>query len=220
MNTYVCTICGYVYEEAAGIPASGIAPGTVWKSLPSGWVCPLCGAARSQFQKREDTQAAPQEQPLALDESALGGMTTAQLAAICSNLGRGCEKQYLNEEAGLFRQLSDYFTARIPAVEASSTQELLAAVQQDLEQRFPRCHTVSKANGDRGALRALTWSEKVSRILSSILERVEQEGEAALEHTNIYVCEVCGFLYIGDEAPELCPVCKVPGWKLQKLERR
>ena len=34
------------------------------------------------------------------------------------------------------------------------------------------------------------------------------------------VCTVCGFVYVGDVAPELCPVCKVPSWKFEKVEGR
>ena len=41
-----------------------------------------------------------------------------------------------------------------------------------------------------------------------------------LEHTNLYVCDICGFVYAGDNPPELCPVCKVPGWKFSQIERR
>ena len=29
-----------------------------------------------------------------------------------------------------------------------------------------------------------------------------------------------GFVYVGDAAPELCPVCKVPSWKFEKAEGR
>lgn len=49
MKKYVCSVCGYVYDEAAGDPDSGIAPGTAWESLPEDWVCPLCGASKSEF---------------------------------------------------------------------------------------------------------------------------------------------------------------------------
>lgn len=49
MKKYICSICGYIYDEAAGIPDAGIAPGTKWEELPEDWVCPLCGAARSEF---------------------------------------------------------------------------------------------------------------------------------------------------------------------------
>ena len=41
-----------------------------------------------------------------------------------------------------------------------------------------------------------------------------------LEHTGVYVCSVCGFVYVGDNPPEICPVCKVPSWKFDKAERR
>ena len=48
---YVCAICGYVYDEAKGDPDSGIAPGTRFEDLPADWVCPVCGADKSQFTK-------------------------------------------------------------------------------------------------------------------------------------------------------------------------
>ena len=41
---YVCDLCGYIYDEAAGIPDEGIAPGTKWADVPEDWVCPLCTA--------------------------------------------------------------------------------------------------------------------------------------------------------------------------------
>ena len=48
MKQYECDLCGYIYDEAAGIPDEGIAPGTKWADVPEDWVCPLCGAdARS-----------------------------------------------------------------------------------------------------------------------------------------------------------------------------
>lgn len=52
MNTYICSLCGYVYDEAKGIPEEGIAPGTRFDSLPDDWVCPLCGAPKALFEKQ------------------------------------------------------------------------------------------------------------------------------------------------------------------------
>lgn len=49
MKQYVCTICGYVYDEAQGIPEDGIAPGTKWEDIPEDWACPICGAEKSMF---------------------------------------------------------------------------------------------------------------------------------------------------------------------------
>lgn len=48
---YVCDLCGYVYDEEAGAPEEGIAPGTAWEDIPDDWVCPLCGAGKDQFTK-------------------------------------------------------------------------------------------------------------------------------------------------------------------------
>jgi rubredoxin len=46
---YVCNTCGYIYDEAAGDPDNGIAPGTKWDDLPADFVCPLCGVGKEDF---------------------------------------------------------------------------------------------------------------------------------------------------------------------------
>ena len=33
-----------------------------------------------------------------------------------------------------------------------------------------------------------------------------------------FVCQVCGYVYEGDSAPEFCPVCKAPASKFTKQE--
>ena len=49
---YVCNVCGYVYDEAAGDPDHGIAPGTKWDDLPADFTCPLCGVDKDQFSEQ------------------------------------------------------------------------------------------------------------------------------------------------------------------------
>ena len=48
-----CTACGFVYNPELGDPDSGIAPGTPFEDIPDSWVCPVCGAEKSDFTKRE-----------------------------------------------------------------------------------------------------------------------------------------------------------------------
>ena len=55
MAKYVCSVCGFVYDEVKGIPEAGIAPGTKWEDLPDDWVCPLCGAEKSEFEKQDES---------------------------------------------------------------------------------------------------------------------------------------------------------------------
>lgn len=246
MKKYVCGICGYIYDEAAGIPASGISPGTRWEELPENWVCPWCGAPKSAFSGQEpeggtadgsngqsgsagnsNTQNGSAGNSSAqIGNTHDGGsdelrkLSMGELSALCSNLAKGCEKQYLKEEQSLYTKLADYFKDRIPDVDKADVKSMEEMVQNDLDEGFPAAEQSAGEEADRGALRALVWSKKVTNMLNSLLSRYEKEGEAFLEHTNVYVCDICGFVYVGDTPPDICPVCKVPNWKMSKVERR
>jgi flavin reductase (DIM6/NTAB) family NADH-FMN oxidoreductase RutF/rubredoxin len=50
---YVCSVCGYVYDPAKGDPDGGIAPGIRFEDIPDSWVCPVCGADKSKFEKEQ-----------------------------------------------------------------------------------------------------------------------------------------------------------------------
>ena len=49
-KTWMCLICGWVYDEAAGLPEEGIAAGTRWADVPMNWTCPECGARKEDFE--------------------------------------------------------------------------------------------------------------------------------------------------------------------------
>lgn len=48
-KTWQCRTCGYLYDEEAGDPGEGLAPGTRWSEIPDTWTCPLCGTPKSDF---------------------------------------------------------------------------------------------------------------------------------------------------------------------------
>ncbi len=52
MEKYVCTVCGYIYDEAEGCPDAGVAAGTAWADVPDDFVCPLCGVGKDMFEKQ------------------------------------------------------------------------------------------------------------------------------------------------------------------------
>ena len=174
---YVCSICGYVYNEAENVP---------WAELPDDWKCPLCGAAKSDFAPEGASRSSTETIPAPSITADMKPLTAIETSALCSD--------------------------PVPSFE-----RLLERVNSDLNENYPAANTVSKQNGDRGALRSLTWSEKVTRILKSLLDRYAKEGNAMLENTGVYVCTICGFVYIGNDLPEVCPVCKVPNRKFEKI---
>jgi rubredoxin len=50
---YVCSVCGYVYDEEKGDPDNGIAAGTKWEDLPDTFTCPMCGVGKDQFEEQK-----------------------------------------------------------------------------------------------------------------------------------------------------------------------
>jgi len=221
MKKYVCTVCGYVYDEAVGIPDKGIAPGTKWEDIPEDWTCPLCGASKDEFKEQTEGKIlAPKKKNVqATNDKELRELSVGELSALCSNLAKGCEKQYRTEESGLFSELAEYYGSKVEKEDARKFEDLMELVQQDLNTRYSAANPVASEQADRGALRALAWGEKVTTILSSLIRRYEKQKDAFIENTNVYVCEICGFVYIGDEPPEICPVCKVPRLKIQQIQR-
>ena len=207
MKEYVCTVCGYVHKG----------------ELPEDFVCPVCGAGRDAFRevnpdgakKEENPVLAPKEVPHADRE-----LSAMEMSVICSNLARGCEKQYMPDEMEKFAQLAEFFRSKAQSSGGGSFKNLEWLAGRDIYENFPYAMNVAKNAGDRGAQRSLVWSEKVTNMIKSLLSRYEREGESMLENTGVYVCTVCGFIYVGDVPPEICPVCKVPSWKFERQEGR
>ena len=205
---YICSVCGYIYDESSQEVG--------FSDLPNEWVCPLCGAPKALFNVKEEEKTKVEFK--AIDED-LTELSIGQLAALCSNLARGCRKQYKEEEALLFDKLSDYFTASVKPIDDVTVEKLATKLSEDID-LYPSVRATVDSQKDRGAARVCVWGDKVTRILESLVSRYLKEGEKMLEGKNVYVCSVCGFVYIGDKAPDLCPVCKVPSWKFDKVEGR
>jgi len=211
---YVCSICGYVYDDAQQkIP---------FAELPDDWKCPLCGAAKSDFVPQKETPS-PKASTAAVKEdvhsdvhSDMQKLSAGQLSALCSNLARGCEKQYKTRESELFNELADYFRSITPAVDDTTVESVAKRLKEEIDW-YPEMKATAEAAGDRGSQRICVWGEKVTRMLSSLVGRYLKEGETMLADTEIWLCTVCGFVYIGKEAPQICPVCKVPSWKFEKI---
>jgi len=222
MRKFKCSVCGYVYDEAAGIPEKGIAPGTKWEDIPDGFVCPLCKAPKSVFNLLEENGSVPKPSAQADNTPMhnLKELSAGEISAICSNLAKGCEKQRLMDEMEAFNKLADYFKSKTVAESGSTLSNAAKMLADDLSEGFAYANTAAKAAADRGAIRSLVWSEKVSIMMKTLLDRFANEGDAMLENTRIWVCDICGFIYIGDEPPEICPVCKVPKFKIIEVERR
>lgn len=202
MKEYVCSVCGYVHKTD--------------DELPDDFKCPLCGAGKDAFKLKDDT--AKQSESILEKPHTEKELSAMEMSIICSNLARGCEKQYMPKESENFKKLADFFLSKAMPVNEANTEKLLELIEKDLSVGFPYGNAVANEQHDRGALRCQVWAEKVTRMLQSLLARYQTEGDKMIENTGVYVCTVCGFVFVGDAPPEQCPVCKVPSWKFEKIE--
>lgn len=53
LRKWMCVVCGYIYDEAIGVPDEGIAAGTRWEDVPDTWTCPDCGTTKDDFEMIE-----------------------------------------------------------------------------------------------------------------------------------------------------------------------
>ncbi len=206
MAKYVCSVCGYIHDEEKN---------GLFSSLPADWKCPICKAGKGAFKLEGESGAQKELETPHLEKE----LSPLELSVICSNLARGAEKQYDQKQAEAFTELAKFFKAKAQKENADfgAIKDLL---DRDLSVNFPYGKSVSSEQPDRGALRCQVWGEKVTNMALSLVERYLKEGESMLENTSVFVCSICGYIYVGDSAPELCPVCKVPAWKFDKIEGR
>ena len=214
MKKYRCTICGYIYDEAV--------EKVKFADLPADWKCPLCGAPKEMFEeiieeeKEEETKDNLTNVVNSKEEEDLRLLSNYEISLICSNLAKGCEKQYLEEEEHLFKELASYYESKEDS-NNGTFNDVLDKVNNDLNE-LSSAMDIASSVGDRGAKRVITWALKTSNVIKYIIENYQKNGVNYLKNTKIWVCDICGFVYIGNEAPSVCPICKVPSLKILEVK--
>jgi rubrerythrin len=138
----------------------------------------------------------------AVNESAAGTQTQAR-----TRIETKIENDAKNEAPGATGEGS---------AEASLTA-VRQRITQDLETHYPQLQQLAEAANDRGAQRALKWAQKVTTLQKSLIDRYLLKGEALMADSSLFVCEACGFIFLGKAAPEICPVCKAPAKRFSKV---
>ncbi len=215
MKKYRCTICGYIYDEEK--------EGVKFADLPDDWKCPLCGAPKNLFEEVVEEPTKVEEKVVSIAENEniesdedLRELSNAEIAYICSNLAKGAEKEYREDEQKLFLELSKHYEALIEN-QNGNFSDIKTLVDED-NQLFQDAFAVADKYNDRGSKRVLTWASKTTNIIKTILDNYEKKGIDYLKNTKIWVCDICGFVYIGDTPPAVCPICKVPSLKIMEVK--
>lgn len=135
MKEYICTVCRYTHETDG--------------ELPDDFKCPLCGAGKDSFVLKEETPKAEAtlENPHTAKE-----LSPMEMSIICSNLARGCEKQYMPEDYKNFTKLARFFRQKVEPVSNAGTEALLELLNNDITVRFPYGKSVADKQPDHGEL--------------------------------------------------------------------
>lgn len=210
MKKYRCTICGYIYDESK--------ENVKFSDLPEVWKCPLCGAPKNLFEEIvEDNQTVEvtKETEVITEDNDLRELSNDEIAYICSNLAKACDKQYLEEEKGLYLELFEYFKSK--DINNGSINNLVEMFNNDANLLNDAFNIVNNYD-DSGAKRVLTWATKTNNIINSIIKNYSVKGIEYIKNNKIWVCDICGFVFIGDVPPQVCPICKVPNFKILEVE--
>ena len=214
MKKYRCTICGYIYDDEK--------EKIKFEDLPDDWTCPLCGAAKNLFEEIIEetqvniTQMKNIENEDKIEDDTMRELSNSEIAYICYNLAKGCEKQYLFKEQKIFNDIADAYIKNEDKIEGS-INDIKLLVEKD-KILLENSNLVADENNDRGAKRVITWANKTTNIISSILDRYEKDGMDFINNSKIWVCDICGFVYIGDQPPKTCPICKVQNLKILEVK--
>ena len=207
MKKYRCLICGYIYDDSV--------ESVKFVDLPDDWKCPVCGAPKDMFEEIVESSSKEVKKEHQNDdvEENMRELNVGELAYICSNLAKGCEKQYLFEEMEMFKKLYEYFISKLET-KSGNVEDILGKVNDDVE-LYDKAMNVANKYNDSGAKRVITWGTKTANIVKSLLKSY-QNGE--IFNTKVWVCDICGFIYVGEEPPVACPVCKVPNSKILEVK--
>ena len=211
MRKYRCTICGYIYDDSK--------EKVKFVDLPDDWKCPACGAPKSLFEEiKEEKEKIKEEEKAEIIEEVdddLRELSNYEISLICSNLAKASEKQYLEEEKDLFRELSRHYE-ELESAKTGSLDDVINMVNSDINS-FSKAMEVFSKYDDRGAKRVVNWASKSTNIMKVVIDTYKEKGIDYIKNNKIWVCDICGFIYVGDNPPKVCPVCRVPSVKILEV---
>ena len=212
---YICSICGYVYDETS--------EGTAFADLPDSWsvrsagLQRICSAPRRKLKQRLNRHIRIPQLPDHLSMSIRIMPEKICISSPPENFPP-CARIWPGDARNSTKMKKPVCFARLPLTSRrlhrtepdGDLTHLLSLFENDLTIGYPAVQSAAQTTGDRGTQRVCVWGQKVTVILNSLVQRYQREGSAFLRNTQIWVCSVCGFAYVGDTPPELCPYAKFP----------
>lgn len=84
-------------------------------------------------------------------------------------------------------------------------KEAIGGETHEFEQMYPPMIEQAKSEGNKSAERSFTLANEAEKVHAEMFKKAL--ADPAKEPPKVYICQVCGHIHEGDEAPENCPIC-------------
>ena len=138
MARWLCQVCGYIYDEAAGEPMTNTPPGTRFEDLPADWKCPVCGSGKEVFVRTGEPEPAPA--PAAREPATVSDVVMGNLAAWGVSLVFGIPG---TSSLGLVDAVRKRPDMRYIVVRHEANAALAASAYNKLTGRLAACLTIA-----------------------------------------------------------------------------
>ncbi len=223
MDKYQCSICGFIYDEQAGLPEKGIVPETTWSQISHDFLCPWCGAGKTVFQKegKQETinlKGTKTEKNL---EIAFAGESQARnkytfFAAVAKKEGYDQISSFFEKTAENERSHAKQWFRALGGI-GDTQANLLHAARGEHFEWTEMYEDFAKDAEEEGLFSLAEQFRMVAKIEKAheerylaLLKNIESKEVFAKTEETIWECRVCGYLAMGKEAPKTCPACKHP----------
>jgi rubrerythrin len=158
-------------------------------------------------------------------KAAFAGESQAHIKYL--NFAEKAEKEELPNVARVFQAASFaeqvHASNHLKALEgiqgtAANLGEAIGGETFEVDQMYPAYMAVADKQGEKKALRSMTWAVEAEKVHAKLYGDAKQAVESGKDvvAADIWVCTSCGFTMEG-EPPEKCPVCGAVKAKFRKF---
>jgi len=89
----------------------------------------------------------------------------------------------------------------------------------EIKEMYPAYDAIAKLQGEKGAQRSIHYAIEAEKIHTELYKSAKEEvgNGKDMDISDIYICPVCGYTYVGENPPAKCPVCGFPGEKFVRF---
>ncbi len=89
----------------------------------------------------------------------------------------------------------------------------------EVEEMYPAYKAVAQLENEKSAVRTTDWALQAEKTHAEMYKEAKARAEKGedIEAQTIWVCGICGYTEVGENVPDVCPVCGAKSEAFQKF---